>query len=182
MSAQRSRLTPELIISIESRVKGGAYPMVAAQACGIPPDVFQQWMDRGTSKPTRPPYREFADRIHAAVAYARCMAEIDMRTENPRGWLLNGPGKDSPSRGWTGPARASLATPPEGVNLLMDPQFQELLARLLTALAPFPEARAAAAAVFWDEETPTRQIPLRRCDDERPDSLTADGQRGNVTP
>jgi hypothetical protein len=158
MSAQRCRLTPELITEIEHRVMSGAYPLVAAQACGISEDVFQQWLDRGTGKNARAPYREFAARIDAAVAHARCMAEMAMRKENPRGWLLNGPGKDSPSQGWTGPARAALAAPPEGINLLMDPQFQELLARLLTALAPFPEAREAVAAVLRNEETPTRQI------------------------
>jgi hypothetical protein len=58
----------------------------------------------------------------------------------------------------------------------MDPQFQELLARLLMALAPFPEAREAVAAMLSEEESPTRQIeliPLRTCDDQLPNVLSS---------
>ncbi len=169
MSARRYRLTPEMITDIVSRIKGGAYASVAAQASGLPPEVFQQWMERGTSKNARSPYHEFAASIQAGIAHARCMAEINMRTENPKGWLMHGPGKDSPSQGWTAAVRATVPPTPEAVNLLMDPQFQELLARLLLALAPYPEARQAAAAVLWNEDPPTRmieQVPLKPCEDE----------------
>jgi hypothetical protein len=124
-------------------------------------------------KPAESPKRSFGNGWSAAVAYSRCMAEINMRTDNPKSWLMHGPGKDSPSKGWTAAARAAATPTPEAVNLLMEPQFQELLARLLLALAPYPEARRAAAAVLWNEEMPARQIeqiPLRVCDDEPGDA------------
>src|SRR5262245_46835145 len=106
MAARRYRLTQKTSLDIASRVQGGAYPAVAAQACGIPEEVFRQWMERGAGTKASPLYREFADAIRAALAYARCMAEIDMRKDNPKGWLMHGPGKDSPSQGWTAAVRA----------------------------------------------------------------------------
>ena len=72
------------------------------------------------------------------------------------GLALNGSGSGSRSR--SGPRRPRSAPTPEAVNLLMDPQFQELLARLLLSCRLILEARQAVAAVLLNEEPPTRLV------------------------
>ena len=82
MSACCYRLTPELRLS---RAGTTAEPirLLPPRACGIP-EAISSPMDgpRHEQRNARPPYREFAAEIQAAVAHARCMAEIKMQGES----------------------------------------------------------------------------------------------------
>jgi hypothetical protein len=128
------------------RVQGGAFPHVAAEAAGVPAEVFQDWMERGSRPGAREPYRSLAERVRHAHGYARCMAEIALRENDPKAWLLNGPGKKSADLpGWSAPLKGQ-PNPDEGaVNVLLEPQMQALLKSLTAVLEPFPDARAALA-------------------------------------
>jgi hypothetical protein len=71
-------------------------------------------------------------------------------------WLRNGPGKQTADgAGWTGPVR------PDGLegetSVLLDPEVQALLARMLEALGEHPEARVALARVI----EPVLRTPAR---------------------
>jgi hypothetical protein len=152
MSAARCRLTEALIHDIALRVQGGAFPHVAAEAAGVPAAVFHDWMRRGTERGARDPYRALARRVRHAHAHARCMAEVALRNDDPRTWLLHGPGKDSADLpGWSAPARAPADTGGRTANVLLDPHLQALLAAILDVLAPYPEARAAVAAALAEK-------------------------------
>lgn len=147
MSGRRPRLTVGLIKDIASRVQLGAFPHVAAEAAGVPAELFHQWMEWGSGPGARQPYRDLAERVRHAHGYARCDAEIALRHNDPKAWLLNGPGKDSDSLpGWTTPVKSDAK--PDAANALPESQMQALIASLLEVLAPYPEARAALAAAL----------------------------------
>ncbi len=145
----RFPVTEALIADIASRVQGGAFPHVAAEAAGVPAEVFQDWMERGSRPGAREPYRSLAERVRHAHGHARCMAEVALRTDDPKAWLLNGPGKNSDALpGWSTPVKAQPGADRDAANLLLDARVQALLAALMAALEPFPEARAAVAAAL----------------------------------
>lgn len=148
MSALRFHVTEAIVTAIASRVQGGAFPHVAAEAAGIPAEVFQEWMERGSRPGAREPYRSLAERVRNAHGYARCMAEVALRRDEPKAWLLNGPGKISEALpGWSAPVKGQPAER-EAVNVLLERQLQTFLVTLLEVLGPYPEARAAVAAAF----------------------------------
>ena len=75
------------------------------------------------------------------------MAEVALCKADPKAWLLNGPGKNSDSLpGWSAPVKGQTKSD-RGVNVLLDPQMQALLGKLLEVLGPYPEAAAVAAAL-----------------------------------
>jgi hypothetical protein len=144
--AARYQLTPQLLRDIAAFIRAGGFPQVAAQAAGIPQHVFERWLKWGRSGKSRKIYRDFLDAVRQAQAQARLKAEITAFTDKPLDWLRSGPGKPTAeSVGWTGPARGPRD---EGraAEPLLDDTIQELLHRVLTALAAFPEARAHVAA------------------------------------
>jgi len=149
VAALRFQVTEALIRDIALRVQGGAFPHVAAEAAGVPTEVFHDWMERGSRPGARDPYRALAERVRHAHGHARCMAEIALCKADPKAWLLNGPGKNSDSLpGWSAPVKGQAKPERRAVNLLLEPQMQALLASLLEVLAPFPEARAALAGAL----------------------------------
>ena len=148
----RFRITPGLIHGIALRVEGGAFPHVAAEAEGVPTEVFQEWLERGSRPGAREPYRSLAEGIRNAHGKARCHAEIELHKDQPKVWLLNGPGKISDTLpGWSTPVKGQPKAEKKTVNPLMEKQVQALLVSLVEALAPYPEARAALAAVLTKE-------------------------------
>jgi hypothetical protein len=152
MAALRFRVTEALVADIASRVQGGAFPHVAAEAAGIPAEVFQDWMERGSRPGAREPYRSLAERVRHAHGHARCMAEVGLRKNEPKSWLLNGPGKNSDALpGWSTPVKGQPGADREAFNALLDARVQALLAALLTALEPYPDARAAVAAALAEK-------------------------------
>ncbi|MCG3177535.1 MAG: hypothetical protein MOGMAGMI_02509 [Candidatus Omnitrophica bacterium] len=93
-------------------IRQGAFDWVAAQAAGIAPTTFREWMARGEGRdPERPPtneYAAFAAQVRQARAAARSKAEITVRQDNPLAWLRYGPGRDKPNEpGWTESAQVS---------------------------------------------------------------------------
>jgi hypothetical protein len=145
MTATRHRLTPELQQAICGFILSGGYPHVAAEAAGLPREVFDCWLRRGAgARPSRK-YRLFREAILSAQAQARLAAESRVMDGNPLAWLKHGPGRDTPDQpGWSNPPRA-MPVASEAVSLLLHQQTQELIATLLRLLQPYPEVRAAVA-------------------------------------
>jgi hypothetical protein len=148
----RFHITEAVVAQITARVQGGAFPHVAAEAAGIPAEVFQGWMERGSRPEARDPFRALAERVRFAHGHARCMAEVALRKGEPKAWLLNGPGKNSDVLpGWSNPVKGQPLPDREALNALLDARVQALLAALLAALEPHPEARAAVAVALAEK-------------------------------
>ncbi|HYT92910.1 MAG TPA: hypothetical protein VEL76_29605 [Gemmataceae bacterium] len=148
MAERRHRLTPALGQQICAFIRAGGYLPVAAEAAGVPRKVFARWLTRGLKKGAREPYRSFAESVRQAEAQARLQAEMAAFKKDALGWLKGGPGRETAARaGWSMPVKART---PKGrkSNPLLQPEVAQLLAALLQALTPFPEARAAVAAVL----------------------------------
>src|SRR5207244_707653 len=109
-------------------------PHVAAEAAGVPAEVFQDWLERGSRPGARDPYRSLAERVRHAHGHARCMAEVALCKADPKAWLLNGPGKNSDTLpGWSAPLKGQ-PKPDRGLSALLDPHLQALLGSLLEVL------------------------------------------------
>ncbi len=151
------RLTPALQEQIGAFIRAGGYPHVAAAAAGVPEAVFTEWVQRGRASGAREPYRGFVLALDQAVAQARLTAETKTFQDNPYNWLKYGPGKETPAvPGWTTTARAYPPTNVARTQPLADPVLRELLAKLLQALLPFPEAREAAGRIVEEMEKELR--------------------------
>jgi hypothetical protein len=158
----RPKLTPAVQQAIVAYVRAGGFPHVAAEAAGVPADVFDSWMELAERPRAAAKYRELADAVRQAVAQARLGAEVEARTDKPLDWLRGGPGRATPDRdGWTGPARAPSAAQSEAP--LLSAEVQRLITSLLDALAAHPEARAAVAAALQQlSPDSARKKPQRR--------------------
>jgi hypothetical protein len=150
MTMARYRITAKLQHDIVSFVQAGGFPEVAAEAAGIPREVFRRWMAQAGRPRSSKSVRELAEAVRKAQAQARLSAETEIRTGRPLDWLKCGPGKDAPdSPGWTAPARARPLTDAEKLTL-EDPIVQALILSLLDGLTPFPDAHAAFRARFTE--------------------------------
>jgi hypothetical protein len=156
MARPRYRLTPALQEQIVAFIRAGGYPHVAAEAAGLPRDVFERWMERGRQARASAAYRAFAQAVQEAQAQARLHAELTTMTDKPLDWLKAGPGKDSTANpGWTNPGKprdASAAKANKAEQLRVWCAMLDLLGRCVEQLAPYPEARAALAA--WLKKLP----------------------------
>jgi hypothetical protein len=156
MPPPRHALTPQVEEKILAFIRAGGYPHVAAEAAGVPRAVFEGWLGQGrsTGRPTK--YRAFFEAVQQARAQARLKAETTAFKDKPLDWLKSGPGREtSDYAGWTGPARPQAA---DGRgNPLLDPEVQNVFARLRAALVPFPDACTAAARALAE----TRAGPHR---------------------
>jgi hypothetical protein len=149
----KHRLTPAIQQAIVAYIRAGGFPHVAAESAGVPCRVFERWLRKGEERRTSKRYRSFAAAVRQAAAHARLGAEVQVRTDKPLDWLRYGPGRESSDRpGWTSAARPQPISRSE--SPLLDPAFAALLARLLEALADFPEARAAAARLIDSAASP----------------------------
>jgi hypothetical protein len=180
----RPKLTEALEHRIVMWIRSGAHAHVAAEAEGVPYEVFDRWLERGTRKSPRPPahYRRFAHSVRTAVAVSRIRAEIEVAKEDPRCWLLSGPGKERPDyAGWSSAGKA-MPRPDRGeVNLFADPALAGVLEAVLKALAPFPEARRAVADALAAPEPPPPPLTIFPGDpseqaDEQPPEIDATDQ------
>jgi hypothetical protein len=150
------RLSASLIDEICRRIQAGAFEQVAVESLGIAFTTFEDWLRRGQPRRARGLCRRLFDSVRKARGHARLMAEMQLRQEDAKAWLLHGPGRATPSQdGWAG----SAATRP-GNQAADESAWREyvlnLCAVLLEALTPFPEARdaAAAAIVAWQAANP----------------------------
>jgi hypothetical protein len=146
MARSRYRLTPALLAQIVAFIRGGGFPHIAAEAAGLPRQVFARWLQRGQRADAPPNYRAFALAVMEAQAQARLHAELATLTDKPLDWLKAGPGKDSADNpGWTNPGkpRAASAGWLDREQILVE--LFALLGECAEQLAPCPEARAFLA-------------------------------------
>ena len=152
MADPRQHPTPVLCQQICAFIRAGGYAPVAAEAAGVPRRVFEKWLARGQKRRARATYRTFAEAIRQAEAQARLNAEMAAYKKDAMNWLKSGPGRETGNRpGWSMPVRARPAGEGREVNPLLQPAAARMLAALLQALTPFPEARAAAAAALGEQ-------------------------------
>jgi hypothetical protein len=97
---------------IVSAIRNGAFPTVAAEANGIPRKVFARWLRLGDRTRAKPRWREFRDKVRAAVAYARLKAETESLRDDARSWLKYGPGRETADApGWSNAVKPSAEDP-----------------------------------------------------------------------
>jgi hypothetical protein len=96
-----------------------------------------------------PGYRLFALEVRKARAWARATAEWALFKKEPRTWLKSGPGREVRGEpGWSKDVPPLLGKGRRRRDPLLDPGWRALFRRLLDALTPYPEARAALAEVL----------------------------------
>jgi hypothetical protein len=159
MPRDRQTPTPELQQRICAFIRAGGFPRVAAEAAGVPAGVFERWLRRGKRRRAPYCYRAFAEAVAQARAQARLAAELQVFDKRPLDWLKCGPGRETR----TDPGWASAPKPVPGGTaaggLSQQPEVLAAFQRLLEALTPFPEARAAAAEVIAAPPAPRRRQP-----------------------
>jgi hypothetical protein len=145
--------TAELTKTITAYLVAGGTPHVAAGAAGVPRSIYRHWLKRGRGPDADPACRHFSAAVRQAHAQSRLDAEVAVRKSKPLDWLRYGPGKGSARRpDWTAACKAPARPSGSRTNPLLHPSSRAVLRLLLDALAPFPEARAAASAVVADGE------------------------------
>lgn len=84
---RRSRLEtePELMTNILGWIRGGASPVQAAQAEGVPRRTWEDWLRRGRMGLF--PYEELLVRLEDVKAQAVVMAEMAVARKMPDRWL-----------------------------------------------------------------------------------------------
>lgn len=156
----RHKLTPEIQASICTYLRAGGFPHVAAEAAGVPRQVFELWLRRGRARKPRRKYRLFVEAVAQAQAQVRLLAEMAAYKKDPLTWLKSGPGKETPDNpGWTNPGKNQAKSGEDQADWLLTPRIQELLAELLRALAPFPQAREAVAQALADSKAAQAAAP-----------------------
>jgi hypothetical protein len=137
-------LTAEVEGQILGYIRAGGFPEVAAEAAGVARETFALWMRRGEQPRSR--YRKFALAVRQAAAQARLKAEIEIREQQPRTWLLHGPGRDRGGLvGWSAMARSDMGTRDPDNELMMAGAMNRLLQNVMAALGDHPEVRALVA-------------------------------------
>jgi hypothetical protein len=147
MARARYRLTAALQEKIVAYIRAGGFAHVAAEAAGLPREVFTRWLERGERPGAPANYRAFAAAIREAEAQARLDAELKVRGDKPLDWLKAGPGKDNvDNHGWSNPAKAgdaSASNSGKGEHAKILSEIMHLFGRCAEQLADFPDARAA---------------------------------------
>ncbi len=147
MPKSRYPFTSQLAERILAFIRAGGFPVVAAEAAGVPAAVFTDWLARGEKSGAREPFRRFAREVRQSAALCRLSAECSAYKKDPKFWLAHGPGRDRPGYpGWAGEIRPREAAEP----IPTTPDWSAVCVRLLHALAEYPEARAAAARALTD--------------------------------
>jgi hypothetical protein len=149
MLKTRHSFTPEVAERILAFIRGGGFPVVAAEAAGVPAAVFTDWLARGEKRGARELFRRFAREVRQAAALCRLTAECSAYKKDPKFWLAHGPGRERPGYpGWAGEVRPQEPAEP----IPTTPDWSDICVRLLHALADFPEARAAAAQALTEAQ------------------------------
>ncbi len=147
-------LTPELAQRIFTFISAGGVPWVCAEACGIPREIFDQWMQRGRSSEEEP-FLGFYQGVLEHHAQARLTAELGVKKDDPLSWLKYGPGRatsEYPGWGTSLPERSSK----ESVLALREQTYQLLceIGRLLRER--YPDAAQAVAEHLARSESAER--------------------------
>jgi hypothetical protein len=143
-------LTLALQEKIVAYIIAGGFPQVAAEAAGLPREVFNQWLEQGEHPDAPPLYRAFARAVREAEAQTRLHAETKVHAAKPLDWLKTGPGKESADHpGWTNPGKPGGATETDASKRDSAARWSDifhLFGRCAEQLAAYPDARAALAA------------------------------------
>jgi hypothetical protein len=144
MARKRPLLTPALETTVVAYVRAGGFPHVAAEAAGVPREVFDDWLLRGKAAVSSTKYHQFFAAVMRAAAEARLNAEVAALQDKPMDWLKYGPGKERAAvPGWSALAKAQAPAGEKKTSPLLDPDVRALLRALMQALEPYPDARAA---------------------------------------
>src|SRR5436190_4438169 len=84
------RLSVQFIHDVCTYVLAGGFAHVAAEAAGVPADVFANWLRRG-EKHRNPLHRQLVREVRRATAKARLAAELACFQNRPMDWLRHGP-------------------------------------------------------------------------------------------
>ncbi len=161
MPKTRHTLTSQIQNEICAFITAGGFPQIAAEAAGVPREVFKNWLEWGKKSGKGPykKYRLFVEAVLQAVAQSRLTAEIKAHDDEPLRWLQQGPGKEtSDSPGWSTPVKPSVNHTNNTINLLLHPEMQSLFAAILQVLAPYPEARRAVSEALAGVRKPPKAI------------------------
>jgi hypothetical protein len=140
MEKKLPRLTARLIQTICKYVQSGAFEQTACEAVGLPFTLYQDWLARGEQAKAGRLLRLLVRELEQARALARLRLEVRMRADDPRLWLLHGPGREARDRqGWSAPARAPDPESAGGEGFA--PEVWDFVCAIHAALKPFPEAR-----------------------------------------
>jgi len=155
MARTRYRLSFALQEKIAAFIRAGGFAHVAAEAAGLPREVFARWLARGERPDAPANYRAFARAIREAEAQARLQAELRVRNDKPLDWLKSGPGQATADKpGWGNPSK-TVRTEDEQTQVWN--QLLHLLGRCAEQLAAYPDARAALSA--WLAALPLEKNP-----------------------
>ncbi len=143
MTMSASNPTAKITNDIAAFVRAGGHPEVAAEAAGVPRDVFLAWMRRADLPRAGKAVRDLAAAVRTAAAQARLTAETEVRSGKPLDWLKSSPNRDAPA--WTTPARPAGAIPDMSLD---DPRVRLLITIALSAFADDPGARRKLADSF----------------------------------
>jgi hypothetical protein len=150
MASKEICLTPVLGEQIAGAIRAGGYPHVAAEAFGVPKEIFDDWLKRGNEKDPWEPFKSFALAIREAFAQARLRAETAEFKKDPKLWLIHGPGREREQQpGWSVSVKPA-APSDEARNALCDPELMQLFQKVLEVLRPFPEARQRVAQALMN--------------------------------
>jgi hypothetical protein len=132
---------------ILASIRAGGYPHVAAEAYGVPAERFLRWVRRARKGKVPRRIRRLIRSVNEAAAQARLKAEINTCDADPRFWLRHGPGKETrQAPGWAALAKPCFGAGGDEIgSVLQSAGFRAMLAAVLRALEPYPEARLAAA-------------------------------------
>jgi hypothetical protein len=147
MARARYRLTLALQEKIAAFIRAGGFAHVAAEAAGLPREVFARWLARGEGADAPANYRGFARAIREAEAQGRLQAELNVRKAKPLDWLKAGPGKaraDNP--GWGDSSKGGTSATDKIDPAQVWSEVLHLFGRCAEQLAAYPDARAALSA------------------------------------
>jgi len=159
MPAKKILLTPQVADEICNYLIGGAYEHVAAEAAGVPYEIYQRWIAQGDKSLSgkfggkKTVYRDLALRVRKAKATARLLAETEMREKHPQAWLKCGPGREQPNRpGWSKEVAPVIVEDHRQINILASVEWSKLWDLISQALEEFPAAKLAIAQVLLQHE------------------------------
>jgi hypothetical protein len=131
--------TEEVEASIIKAIRGGAFPLVAAEACRVPREAFLERLQQGANENAPAEMRKFHDTVREAIAFARLRAETYALTTDPLYWLKYGPGKETAETpGWSNAVKSPFdgsSNPTTGM-----PVSPEALVNFIPELANLPAA------------------------------------------
>ena len=146
---RNTKLTKAIADAVVTAVKSGAPLEVAAQAVGVPPSTFWEWMARGegrSDRPSSPVYADFAERIRRAEAEIHILTIGTIRTaavqrgswEAARAWLrMRWPKHYAERTEVSGPEGGAIPVEIAGIlEGMTDADLERLAAQLRAALPP----------------------------------------------